>query len=143
MSESDSNAGTCYLVAGTDQAKAALGGSEVEITRLPFRVGRESRGFSMSRKGLMVERRRPGASPSNDLYLVESGEVMHISRNHFQIEEEDGGYALVDRGSTCGTIVGGETVGGGNRGGRIRLPGGASILVGTESSPYLFTFEIR
>jgi len=31
---------------------------------------------------------------------------MNVSREHFEIDHDDAEYILVDRASTCGTIVG-------------------------------------
>ena len=90
----------------------------------------------------MRERRNPGSRPTNDLYLVEHDEPLNVSRAHFQIERDDTGYVLVDRESTCGTIVEGEIVGGDTRSGTIALHDGDVIIVGTSSSPYVFKFRI-
>jgi pSer/pThr/pTyr-binding forkhead associated (FHA) protein len=130
------------LVALTPEAQAALGGLEREIPRLPYRVGRESRGIQRTPRGFVSERRDPGARPNNDLYLVEPKEPLNVSREHFQIDQADTGYILVDRASTCGTIVEGQTVGGQARGGRIPLRDGDVIIVGTSRSPYVFKFRV-
>jgi hypothetical protein len=45
-----------------------------------------------------------------------------VSREHFAIDRSDSGYVLVDRASTCGTIVEGQTVGGDTRGGTLASP---------------------
>ncbi|HSL47804.1 MAG TPA: FHA domain-containing protein, partial [Candidatus Deferrimicrobiaceae bacterium] len=108
----------------------------------PYRVGRESRGMQRTPEGFVSERRSPGSRPTNDLYLVEHDEPMNVSRAHFLIERAGAGYVLVDRESTCGTIVEGEIVGGGTRGGTIALHDGDVIIVGTSNSPYAFKFRI-
>ncbi|MGH7534721.1 MAG: FHA domain-containing protein, partial [Gemmatimonadales bacterium] len=89
------------------------------------------------------EHRSPGSRPSNDLYLVEPLEPMNVSRAHFEIDRDDTGYVLVDRASTCGTIVEGEIVGGATRGGTVPLHDGDVIIVGTSNSPYAFKFRVR
>ena len=132
-----------YLAAMTPEAKAAVGGSEVEIEAFPYRVGRESRRMKWTEKGIISERRDPDAVPNNDLYLLEKSEPMNVSREHFLIEQDGDGLALVDRGSTCGTIVEGETVGGQNQGGRIALRDGDVIIVGASVSPYVFQFRLK
>ena len=114
------------------------------IERLPYRVGRESR-FGMTADGQWRSlERRSGEDPaSNELYMHDHGKLLNVSRDHFQIERgDDGGYVLVDRGSTCGTIVDGETVGGSEEGGRCPLKSGARIVVGTHDSPYAFEFRL-
>jgi pSer/pThr/pTyr-binding forkhead associated (FHA) protein len=68
--------------------------------------------------------------------------LLHISREHFSIELVGGEFFVVDRGSACGTIVGGTRLGGALQGGRTGLRHGDQIKVGTEESPYIFQFEV-
>lgn len=113
----------------------------IGIRHFPFRVGRESRGAIVDGEFLRTERPRFGSrNPYNDLYLIDAGQPLEISREHFQIESTAEGYLLVDRGSACGTTVGGISVGGGDAGGSAPLRDGDTIGIGTESTPYLFTF---
>lgn len=89
-----------------------------------------------------MERRNTDASPSNELYLLDHEEFLNISREHFQIDRKpDGSYEVIDRGSTCGTIV--DNVAGGGHGKPTHLPlrHGSVIRVGTPSSPYVFRFD--
>jgi pSer/pThr/pTyr-binding forkhead associated (FHA) protein len=130
------------LVALTPESRTVLGASQTEIERFPYRVGRESRGTERIGGGFVGERRSPGSSPTNDLYLVENDEPMNVSRSHFQIDRSDAGYLLVDLESTCGTIVEGTLVGGDTRGGTIALHDGDVIIVGTSNSPYAFKFRV-
>jgi len=67
---------------------------------------------------------------------------LNISREHFAIECAGSQFVLVDLGSACGTIVAGTPVGGGRTGGRTELRSGDEIVVGTDTSPYLFRFKI-
>ena len=78
---------------------------------------------------------------SNELYLRDISDPLNVSREHFQVEWQDGDLTLVDRGSTCGTIVEGRQVGGNGKGGTAPLSDGAVIIVGTAFS--LFVFKIR
>jgi pSer/pThr/pTyr-binding forkhead associated (FHA) protein len=130
------------LVALTPEAASALGAHEREITRFPHRVGRESRDTQRAAHGTVTERRDPGSRPTNDLYLRDRQEPLNVSRDHFAIDRRDAGYILVDQGSTCGTIVEGETVGGENKGGAVALRDGDVIIVGTSLSPYVFKFRV-
>lgn len=130
------------LAALTPEARDALGAAEIEITRFPFRVGRESRGAQRAVARIVLERRRPGNRPNNELYLVEHEEPMNVSREHFQIEDNGTGYVLVDRQSTCGTLVEGKVVGGRQAGGAAPLADGDVIIVGTSSSRYVFKFRV-
>ncbi len=131
------------LVALTPDAREALAGAEIEITSLPFRVGRESRSMTRLRQEISLERRTSDDKPNNDLYLVEQAEFLNVSRAHFLIDRRAAGYVLVDRESTCGTIVEGETVGGEHKGGTVALHDGDVIIVGTSLSPYVFKFRVR
>lgn len=134
--------GRASLVALTPEAREALGAPEREMTKFPYRVGRESRGTQRTSQGVVSERRNAGSRPSNDLYLLEDDEPLNVSRAHFEIDRSDTGFVLVDRASTCGTIVEGEIVGGDTRGGTIALHDGDVILVGTSRSPYVFKFRV-
>jgi pSer/pThr/pTyr-binding forkhead associated (FHA) protein len=134
--------GRVLVVALTPESRAALGAAEAQIERFPYRVGRESRGTQRTADGFVRERRSPGSRPTNDLYLVEHDEPMNVSRAHFLIDRDGASYVVVDRESTCGTIVEGEIVGGGTRGGTIALHDGDVIIVGTSNSPYAFKFRI-
>jgi pSer/pThr/pTyr-binding forkhead associated (FHA) protein len=130
------------LVALTPEASAALGAREREITRFPYRVGRESRETERAPHGSGTERRDPRSRPANDLYLRDRVEPLNVSREHFTIDRDDTGYILVDQGSTCGTIVEGQNVGGHASGGRMPLHNGDVIIVGTSLSPYVFKFRV-
>ena len=135
-------AGRVALVALTPEARSALGGSEVVITAFPFRVGRESRRTHWAGARMVSERRTPGAKPNNDLYLPDGEEPLNVSREHFQIERDGAGFALVDRKSTCGTLVEGALVGGETQGASIPLRDGDVIIAGTSRSPFTFKFRV-
>lgn len=142
MTESPAPQGRVLLVALTPESRIALGAREREITRFPYRVGRESRGMQRTPHGVVSERRDPGSRPSNDLYLAEHVEPLNVSREHFEIDHGEAEYVLVDRASTCGTIVEGRTVGGNTQGGTLSLHDGDVIIVGTSHSPYVFKFRV-
>ena len=131
------------LVALTPEARAALGGAEVEIGLFPFRVGRDSRSGPRATPRSAAERRMPGTPPTNELYLAEPSEVVNVSREHFQIQYDGTSYVLVDRQSTCGTLVEGAVIGGAKAGGEVQLSDGDVIIVGTSQSPYIFKFRVR
>ncbi len=131
------------LRALTEEAKKSMQRDERPIGHVPFRVGRERRVAIVDGEYRSIERRITDAPPTNDLYLLDLGEKLNVSREHFQIEQEhDGSYVVVDRGSACGTIVDDQPVGGHDEGGRCPLKNGSTIRVGTGSSPYLFEFVI-
>jgi pSer/pThr/pTyr-binding forkhead associated (FHA) protein len=133
-----------FLVALTAEGKEALHGAEKVIAEFPFRVGRESRKFeSRENKASFADKRNPANRPNNDLYLVEEIERINVSREHFQIAREGAGFVLEDRGSTLGTIVEGQKVGGDRRGGRVALKEGDVIIVGASVSPHVYKFRVR
>ncbi len=132
------------LVPVTKDAQRALGGGrEVPVKVFPFKVGRENRSPS-SVNTSVIELRLGTASDLNDLYLIEPpwSDLLQISREHFAIEYMGNQFFLVDRGSTCGTIVAGRCIGSNLAGGRTQLQSGDEIVIGTDESPYVFRFEI-
>jgi pSer/pThr/pTyr-binding forkhead associated (FHA) protein len=134
------------LKALTPEAKEAvpltlLVGEKVVIRDFPFRVGRESRIRKVDGKVERIERpKREDGTPTNDLYLIDRGHLLNISREHFQIEKSGDGYVLVDRGSACGTKIEEVRVGGGHKEGRQVLRDGDVIAVGAKGTPYRFQF---
>lgn len=80
----------------------------VGINVLPFRIGRESRIYHDEKTGAIhrLERYKPGAhEPNNDLYLLDDGHLLNVSREHLQIVRRDDGFHVVDRKSACGFEV--------------------------------------
>jgi len=115
----------------------------IAIRDFPFRIGRESRGTMVNGEFHRIERPRPAVwRPNNDLYLIDAGDLLHVSREHCQIERTGDGYVLVDRGSACGIAVGTAHVGGGHSASHPSLPlkDGDTIGIGTAATPYLYTF---
>ena len=132
---------TATLVATTAEAERALGGKkDVRLKYCPFKVGRESRTETVA--GSFVHLRGT-APPLNDLYLVEPSwaDLMQVSREHFMIDQFEGEFVLIDRGSSLGTLVNGQRVGGQRQGGRVVLHNGDLITVGNERSEYIFRFQ--
>lgn len=121
--------------------QALLVGDKVVIREFPFKVGRESRVRKVDGKVERIERpKRDDRDPTNDLYLVDRGHLLNISREHFQIEKNGDGYILVDRGSACGTKIDETRVGGADQEGRQVLRDGDVIAVGAKGTPYRFQF---
>lgn len=129
------------LIPLTAEAGNALNGREhVEIDRLPFRVGRESRLAMVRGELTLMERRKGDKPPTNDLYLIDEGELLNISREHLLIDKgTDVGCLIHDRGSACGTHVDGVSIGGKDKTGSLPLHNDSEIIVGTRESPYRFT----
>ncbi len=115
----------------------------VSIRSFPFRIGRESRVKMVDGRVERIERAKfNDAEPNNDLYLIDDGHLLNISREHFQIEKDGDKYYLYDRGSACGTRVGDKYVGGEDSEGTLELKDGDIIVVGTKTSPYGFQFIV-
>jgi len=119
-----------------------IDGDLITIMNLPFKVGRESRVAKIKGRLEPVDRPKKdiGSKPNNDLYLVDRGHLLNISREHFQIELREGEYYLTDRGSACGTKLQETSLGGEDKGGSVKLKDGDVIGVGAKSTPYLFQF---
>lgn len=122
--------------------QALLTEGVVAIRKLPFRIGRESRVQTVRGKVERIERpKMDDREPNNDLYLIDRGQLLNISREHLQIEaDRQHGYRLVDRGSACGTKINRATIGGGDSGGSHPLADGDEIIIGTMESPYRYRF---
>ncbi len=131
----------------TQEAEAALGeATEVVLESLPFRVGRDSRTPIKTGWFGLRERREPQAVLNNELYLMDTGKLKNVSREHFQIladKHEPDRYILEDRGSACGTIVGERVVGGHRQTESCRLDPDTVVVVGTRDSPFVFRFCLR
>ena len=114
----------------------------VVVYGFPFRVGRESRVTIINGRIHRIERPNVSAdsTPTNDLYLLDAGELLQISREHFQIEKTSNGYQVVDRGSKCGVTVAGKRIGAGTGIKSAPLTDGDLIAVGTPETNYLFSF---
>ncbi|MDX8406070.1 MAG: FHA domain-containing protein [Mariprofundus sp.] len=118
-----------------------LTGGYIAIRDFPFKMGRESRVRVAGGKEQMFERPKLGGRlPNNDLYLIDGGKPLNISREHCLIEAGPTGYQLLDRGSACGISINGQRVGGHDTGGSSALADGDEIAIGSDSTPYRYRF---
>jgi hypothetical protein len=132
-----------YLKPVTLQAQKAIGGNKLEIGFFPFRLGRESRHAYDNPPPHIIEKRTGKVPPNNDFYLIDDGNPLHISREHFLIEKNDGGgYNVFDRLSTCGTIVKHEKTTYKCIAKKFPVSSGDTIIVGSSKSPYVFEFQV-
>lgn len=133
------------LLALTDEARRVARGEFVAIDRLPFKIGRECR-TAITRMAHSIERRIGTTPQLNDLYIEESplGQFYHVSREHLVIESgsQPGTFFIKDRGSVCGTIVAGATIGGDRAGGRVEIHNDDVLILGTTASPFVFKFHV-
>ena len=115
----------------------------IPIRSFPFRVGRESRVKIVDGRVERVERVKYNqATPTNDLYLIDDGHRLNISREHFQIEQDGQKYYVYDRGSACGTFVGENALNAKNQTATAELKDGDTIVIGTKQSPYVYQFIV-
>ena len=136
------------LVPLTDEALHALPNEHmrrglVSINVLPFRIGRESRIYQDEKTGSIhrLERYKPGGqAPNNDLYLLDGGHLLNLSREHLQIVRRDDGFYIVDRKSACGFAIDGQHLGGEGKGGEARITNDQELCIGSSVSPYRYRF---
>jgi len=119
---------TVTLDGETPQAAAALPGSPFRITRFPFRIGRRS----------------PDPLAFNDLMLPDSV-PLQISRHHLAFVEHEGRIGVVDRGSSLGSWVDGQRLGGASAFyGPAFFTGSEGLLVlGTRDSPFRYRVSLH
>jgi pSer/pThr/pTyr-binding forkhead associated (FHA) protein len=112
----------------TPRAAAALPVTPFEITQFPFRIGRQS----------------PDPLIYNDLMLPDSV-PLQVSRHHLALIAREGRVGVVDRGSTLGSWVDGQQLGGRSRlSGPLFFAGAEGILVlGNRDSPFRYRVSLR
>jgi pSer/pThr/pTyr-binding forkhead associated (FHA) protein len=133
----------------TPEAQRLLGASVIDVDPTPLRVGRGEFRPAVLMGGLRKKVERmlraadfdEGESPSAMLELPEKEERRFVSKEHFEIVRGKTGYELVDLGSSLGTVVDGELVGGKRQGGRAKLEDGSVIIVGSHHSGFIFRFR--
>jgi hypothetical protein len=133
-----------FLLPMTDEAKTAINAGILKIDHFPFRFGRESRTAARIAELSDEDRRMMRSTPNNDFYLLDTGRMLNISREHFQIERNEAthGYEIFDRGSTCGTAVNNIHLGNGTKETRAEICDGYLLVVGTYKSRFVFKFKV-
>jgi Cyclic nucleotide-binding domain/FHA domain len=119
---------TITLEGLTPRAAAALPVTPFQITQFPFRIGR------LSADPLVY----------NDLMLPDS-EPLQISRHHLSFIAHEGRIGVVDRGSTLGSWLDGQQLGGPSGvSGPVFCTGSEGFLVlGTRDSPFSYRVTAR
>jgi Cyclic nucleotide-binding domain/FHA domain len=112
----------------TPRATAALPVNPFQITRFPFRVGRQS----------------PDPLVYNDLMIPDSV-PFQISRHHLSFIAHDGRVGVVDRGSSLGSWVDGQQLGGRSKlSDPVFFSGSEGILVlGNLDSPFTYRVSLQ
>ncbi len=115
----------------------------IPMMNFPFKIGRESR-LDTNDNGLFVKLRlvKNNVRPNNDIYLVNDGRDLQISKEHLQIERINSHYILKDRGSTNGTTINGITYGGEQKVFEEVLNDGDIIIIGNNQSKFKYQFLI-
>lgn len=115
----------------------------IPMMNFPFRIGRESR-LDTNDNGLFVKLRliKSSAKPNNDIYLINDGKDLQISKEHLEIERTKEHYILKDRESTKGTTINGVTLGGQKKGFEEVLNDGDIIKIGNDKSEFKYQFLI-
>ena len=118
---------TIMLEGVTPRAAAALPVTPFQITQFPFRVGRQS----------------PDPLVYNDLMLPDSV-PLQISRHHLAFIAQEGRVGVVDRGSSLGSWVDGQQLGGpSGLSGPVFFSRSEGILVlGTRDSPFKYRVSL-
>jgi pSer/pThr/pTyr-binding forkhead associated (FHA) protein len=113
----------------------------IVISKFPFRIGREYRTEVINEETIIkVRHKKNDVKRNNDLYLIDNGERLHISREHLQIERSGDHYFVTDRNSTCGVGINQKRIGKGMEEHSMELNSGDIIKIGTEHTPYVYKF---
>lgn len=127
------------LKALTAEMDLAFRGPKLEISESPFKIGRECRSRRSRQPPPGIQERRMGVAPhNNDLYIIETGSRLFVSREHLLLDWREDTLYLVDLFSSCGTIVEAAYVGGDHKGGELTLRHNDVVIMGTSNSPYIF-----
>jgi len=119
----------------------------IKIYTFPFKMGRETRTQLVNGHLEIMERRKTlshksNCDSNNDVYLVDSYDLLQISREHLGIEFRGGAYTLIDRGSACGLMINGQHIAGKDEGATVPLKDGDVIGLGKDTTPYYFKFIV-
>ena len=114
---------TVLLEGATPRAASTLPVTPFQITRFPFRIGRQS----------------PDPLVYNDLMLPDTV-PLQISRHHLAFIADEGRLGVVDRGSSLGCWVDGQQLGGpsGFSGPVFFARSEGLLVLGTRDSPYKY-----
>ena len=115
-----------FLEGLTTQAIHALPTSPFRITKFPFRIGRQ----------------RPDALANNDL-SIPAGRPWQVSRSHLSFIEYEGRIGISDRGSTLGSFLDGQQVGGpAGSSGPVFLAKESLLVLGEYHSAFKFKVTV-
>ena len=129
--ESDiQSAASITLIARTDTLRSQIGSSPINVSSMPFVVGR-------------VPTDEEGLPPRQPDLLVEDREPFRLSRDHFIIEYRDDQLVVSDVGSKLGTVVNGQPIGWDFMRDLAPLHRGENrIIAGGRGSPFEFVISV-
>jgi pSer/pThr/pTyr-binding forkhead associated (FHA) protein len=113
-------------------SKFSEGFVSMEISKFPFRIGRDAYGDIGS-----------GAQAFKNDFSIADGEPFQVSRKHCLIEKEVGLFYIRDTGSSLGTIVNGTPIGTKCASlSEVLKEGKNTLVLGSERSPFKFEIEV-
>lgn len=115
-----------------DISKKELNYKPLEIREFPFKVGRMVYVSKLNDK-------EANLSVQNDLSIKEEAPPYYVSVNHFLIDNVEGEFVIIDRGSRNGFIINNEVV----KGSSVLRKDENEIIIGTTFSPYVFSISIK
>lgn len=119
------------LAAQTSVLRARIGAAPIEITSLPYVVGRKP-----------VAGETEPVTPAN--LMIDDKEPFRLSRDHFMILRSGDRLFVSDLGSTLGTIVNGQAIGHHFMRDSTRLRRGDNhVIAGGLGSPFEFLISVR
>jgi CRP/FNR family transcriptional regulator, cyclic AMP receptor protein len=124
------SAASITLIARTDPLRSQIGSSPINVSSMPFVVGR-------------VPTDEEGLPPRQPDLLVEDTEPFRLSRDHFIIECRDDRLVVSDLGSKLGTVVNGQPIGWDFMRDSAPLHRGENrIIAGGRGSPFEFVISV-
>lgn len=116
-----------HLTATTKQAERALRAKQIEITKIPFHIGRKTDDNALDTRDLSLWDEKP----------------FNISRHHCMITMMENRYILVDADSTLGTVIDGISLGKhGQKKSVVLNKGVHRLILGSFRSPFIFNLEL-
>jgi pSer/pThr/pTyr-binding forkhead associated (FHA) protein len=123
--------GRMRLLPASPNVEAQIGGDGIEISELPFRIGRHAQAEDRT-------------TASETELLLRAPGSMQISPEHLIIEARDGRIVLRDLGSQVGTVVNGVLVAHFEPSDEVALNfGDNDVQLGSPDSPYRFRLIIE
>jgi CRP-like cAMP-binding protein len=116
-----------HLTALTKESERALHANQIEITKIPFHIGRKTDDGTLDTRDLSLWDEKP----------------FTISRHHCTITMMEDQYILVDADSAFGTVVDGIRLGkDGQKKSVVLNKGVHRLILGSDRSPFIFDLDL-